>query len=151
MRYRWTGLGTPFGSLSWEKKDDDKEIARRVISLLEDRRLLYRPLEVPSEGIDSASRTRDALTALIANGEISDGLAQQLKLLRSYFREFMETREDGGHYYSPGEDPFSVALRELRGRVGTIVGDLSARFGLDVEPDLASIVPLGEGAFFRES
>ena len=152
MRYRLTGLGTPFGSLSWERKDDDREIARRVISLLEDRRVLYEDIawETPGECLHSAERTRHDLTALIANGDISDGLAQQVKLLRSYFRTFMSHRHDlhhmGGHGY--GADPFSVALGELRAKVGTVIGDLAARFDLEVEPDLASIIPVDEGGFF---
>lgn len=154
MRYRLTGVGTPFGSLSFEKKDDDREIARRVISLLEDRRVLYEDMawEVPSECIHSAERTREELTALIANANISDGLSQQVKLLRSYFRTFMSHRHahhrPGGYGY--GADPFSVALGELRAKVGQVVGDLAARFDLEVEPELATIVPVDEEGFFEQ-
>ncbi|WP_203566851.1 DUF6650 family protein [Aestuariimicrobium ganziense] len=150
MRYRWTGLGTPFGSLQWERKDDDEVIARRVISLLEDRRLLFVDFywETPSDCIVSAGAVRDKLSEMITNPDISTGLAQQLKLLRSYFRTFMETRDDHGRRYHMGHEPFSVALGELRAKVGQLVGDLAARFELDVEPDLASIVPTEEGGFF---
>lgn len=152
MRYQWTGLGTPFGSLQWEKKDDDKEIARRVISLLEDRRLLYVDFdwEVASECIRSAEQVRRELTTFIASPDISPGMAQQLKLMRSYFRTFMDTRDDHGRHYHMGREPFSVALGELRAKVGQLVGDMAARFDLDVEPDLASIIPVDDGGFFAQ-
>lgn len=150
MRFRWTGLGTPFGSLQWEPKDDDKEISRRVISLLEDRRLLYIDFywEIPHECITSASRIREELTGLMANPDISPAHAQQLKLLRSYFRTFMDTRDDHGRRYHMGHEPFSVALGELRAKVGQVIGDLAARFDLELEPDLATIVPIDAGGFF---
>ena len=156
MRYRLTGIGTPFGSLSWERKVDDHEIARQVVSLLEDRRMLYvdTAWEMPHECVQSASYTRDALTHLIANNDISDGLAQQIKLLRSCFRTFMDTREQHsrgyGYGYGYGADPFSVALGVLRAKVGLIVGDLAARFDLDVEPDLAAIIPVDSGGFLEQ-
>lgn len=150
MRFRLTGLGTPFGSLQWEKKDDDREIARRVISLLEDRRLLYRDFfwEVPHECIESARQTRESLTALIASPDISPGLSLEVKLLRAYFRTFMDTRDDHGRRYHMGSEPISLALGELRAKVGQVVGDLAARFDLEVEDELGSIVPVERGGFF---
>ena len=41
MPYRPTGAGAFGFSLNWEKVPGDKEVARRVILYLEDRRLLF--------------------------------------------------------------------------------------------------------------
>ena len=42
MRYRLTGASGPLGGGQWERKDDDCEIARRVLNLLADRRMLWK-------------------------------------------------------------------------------------------------------------
>lgn len=151
-RFRLTGLGTPFGSIQWDMQPDDRERARQVIGLLEDRRLLYvdTAWEIPSECIHSADRTRHDLSAILNTPGIGAALAAQVKLLRSYFRTFMtDARELDGARYRMGADPLSVALGELRAKVGLIVGDLATRFDLAIEEELASIVPLDEGGFFE--
>lgn len=169
MRYRLTGVGTPFVSLSFGNKDDDKEIARRAISMLEDRRILFADASWVSRGycLGSAELARDQLTELIANPDISEGLARQLKLVRSYLRTFMTDAiwprhlgrfgcaghrragsGDDAHRYVA--DQLSVALGELRAKVGLVVGDLAVRFDLDVEPELATIIPVEDGGFFEQ-
>lgn len=152
-RFRLTGLGTPFGSIQWDMQPDDRERARQVIGLLEDRRLLYvdTAWEIPSECIHSADRTRHDLSAILNTPGIGAALAVQVKLLRSYFRTFMtDAREmDGARHYRMGADPLSVALGELRAKVGLVVGDLATRFDLAIEEELASIVPVDEGGFFE--
>ena len=41
MAYRATGVGGFGFSVNWEKVPGDKEVARRVVTFLEDRRLLF--------------------------------------------------------------------------------------------------------------
>lgn len=151
-RFRLTGLGTPFGSIQWDMQPHDRERARQVIGLLEDRRLLYvdTAWEIPSECIHSADRTRHDLSAILGTPGIGAALATQVKLLRSYFRTFMtDARQLDGARYRMGADPLSVALGELRAKVGLVVGDLATRFDLAIEEELASIVPVDEGGFFE--
>ncbi len=42
---RLTGFSTPIGGLSWQPATLDVEVARRVLIFLEDRKVLYDPLE----------------------------------------------------------------------------------------------------------
>lgn len=152
MRYRMTGVGTAVASTQWERKDDDKEIARRVLNLLEDRRLLWIDLrwEVPSDCAYSADHTRKELAKHLDNPEISEGLTRDLKALQGLFRDFMtkcDRRPPHHHYY--GADEVSVAIGELRTQVGIIVGALAATYDLEVSDELASIVPDADGWFFE--
>lgn len=122
------------------------------MGLLEDRRILYvdTAWEVESECIHSAERIRHDLTAILNTPGISRGLAEEVKLLRSYFRTFMtDARLADGRRFYHGADPLSVALGELRAKVGLIVGDLVTRFDLALEDELSSIVPVDEGGFFE--
>lgn len=151
-RFRLTGLGTPFGSLQWDLQPDDRERARQVINLLEDRRILYEDTawELPSECIHSADRIRHDLTAILNEPGIGPVFADQVKRLRTYFRTFMtDARHLDGGRYRMGADPLSVALGELRAKVGLVVGDLATRFDLPIDGELASIVPVDEGGFFE--
>jgi hypothetical protein len=154
-RYRFTGAGTAGFSAQWERKDDDREIARRVLNLLSDRRLLWIDLryEVPEECIQSASVTRDRLSELMNHPEIGAGLEQQLKAMQRALRDFMTSsrryHDDWPRWSTIGPDEFSVALGELRAIVGLTVGTLAAEYDLEVADELATIVP-DEAAWFFE-
>lgn len=152
-RFRMTGAGAFGTSAQWERKDDDREIARRALNILEDRRLLWMDMrwEVPSDCASSASKVRDQLTDLLNNPEIGDGLARQLKAMQRLFRDFMNAcaRDGMPEPRSWGPDTFSVALGELRTKVGFHVGELAARYDLDVSDELSRIVPDEDGWFFE--
>jgi hypothetical protein len=156
-RYRITGLSA-WGT-QWERKDDDKEIARRVLNLLQDRRMLWEDfsLEIMEHCGRSADHARRELGVLIDNPEIGDELAAQVRALQGLFRNFM--REigpyDSEHHWGTrgwrphGIDPLSMALGRLRGLAGAHIGQLAAQYDLDVSPELASIVPDEDGWFFE--
>ena len=91
-RYRWTGISAPFGGLQWERKDDDREIARRVLNLLSDRRMLWKDfsLEIEEHCVTSANKIRDQLGEQMNNPEIGTDLARRLQLLQRLFRDFVD-------------------------------------------------------------
>ena len=63
-RYRMTGGSVgPFGGGQWERKDDDREIARRVLNLLVDRRMLWKDfsVEIEEHCVQSANLARQEL------------------------------------------------------------------------------------------
>lgn len=153
VRYRLTGI-SPWG-VQVEKKDDQREIARRVLNLLADRRMLWRDfsLEIEEHCVRSASETRGRLGTLLDNPEIGDELSRRVKALQAAFRSFMgevgpydDMRGYRGGSY--GTDPLSVALGQLRGVVGVLVGELASTYGLEVCDELATIVPDLDGWFF---
>jgi hypothetical protein len=153
VRYRLTGISN-WGA-QWEKKDDDRELARRVLNLLADRRMLWRDytLEVEEHCVQSAAETRRRLGAVLDSPEITDQLNQRVRALQAAFRAFMDEvgpQDDlhGHHRGGYGTDPLSVALGCLRGVVGLLVGELASVYGLEITDDLALIVPDLDGWFF---
>ena len=146
-----TGISTPFGGVQWEVRDGDREIARRVVSILEDRRMLWvdHAYEVPSECAYSASKTRDALTEQIATKGIGTELSALLKEMRRLFANFMTVapRARLDRHAPYGADPFSAALGALRAAIGERLAVLVATCKLDVDDELKAIIP-DSGAWF---
>jgi hypothetical protein len=155
-RYRITGGSTPFGGTQWERKDDDREIARRVLNLLGDRRMLWKDfsLELEEHCVGSADHARKELAKHLDNPEIGPEMIRHVQLLQCLFRDFMdEVGPSGGdwdrHYRLMGTDPLSMALGRLRALAGVQIGELAAEYELDVSEELASIVPDQAGWFFE--
>jgi hypothetical protein len=156
-RYRLTGASLSSVGAQWERKDDDREIARRVLNLLTDRRMLWKDfsLEIEEHCVTSANRTREQIGVHLDNPEIGTELAWRLQLLQRLFRDFVDQVGPAGGDWdrrrSPmGTDPLSMALGRLRGLVGVQVGELAANYDLDVSEELATIVPDQAGWFFEQ-
>lgn len=153
VRYRLSGISPT--SLQWERKDDDREIVRRLFNHLDDRRVLWKDfsLEIEEHCYRSADIARRQIGELLDNPEVSDGLAARLKAIQAAFREFMDDAGDDRHlgrrFSGMGTDRLSVALGFLRGVVGVQLGDLAALYDVEVSGDLATIVPDGSGWFFE--
>jgi hypothetical protein len=141
---RMTGFSSPIFGVSWQPPTPDVTIARRMIAFLEDRRVLYEPYEVkvPHLCISSITGIRDFLTELIADHAGSKDLEISLRSMRAACRKFMAIVSS-----IPPSDitmnnrDFNQALGELRGVIGIHVGLLAMKYRLDVEDDLASILP----------
>lgn len=154
MRYRLTGASSPLGGGEWERKDDDREIARRVMNLLGDRRMLWKDfsMEIEEHCVTAANTVRAGIGSHLDNPEISSELARQLRLLQRLFRDFVDEvgpAGEGGHVRYYATDPLSIALGRLRGLVGIQVGELAAKYELEVSDELATIVPDQAGWFFE--
>lgn len=147
---RLTGISTPVFGISWNPPESDLAIARRVLRYLEDRRVLYVPheLELPEHCVHSVLEIRHYLTHEL--GSLQDGpLSQALSAMRAACRKFLDTVQvddhriiqhgfDNGHYASW---VFLSAIGELRGVFGVHIAALASAHGLDVERQLAAIIP----------
>lgn len=113
-------------------------------------------MEIEEHCVASANKVRDALGVHLDNPEIGPDLTRRLRLLQRLFRAFVDEvgpaggdgwfdRRHGGY----GTDVLSMALGRLRGLVGVQVGELAALYELDVDDDLATIVPDQAGWFFE--
>lgn len=152
MKFRPTGIATPWFGVQWELKDGDKAIAKQLVSFLEDRRLLFgdRHCEDELHCVKSALAIRGYLTDQIMNSGAGSPLITIMKALRGACRKFLDSagpdaREfrNGGRYY--GEtDPFSLALGDLRTAFGYQLAVLLDRYGIEIEEDLASILPAAD-------
>ena len=154
LAHRLTGFSIPIFGVQWNPPADEQDIVRRLLRALEDRRVLYVPyhLEVPNEVTTSVLRIRDILTATsqeLPNGSAAVGSVRAMRAacrrfldeprveyrnLHPHFRSSWETRDEFG----PG---FFTALGELRATFGTHIAALACQYGIDVEEELAEILP----------
>ena len=148
---RVTGLSCPVFGVSWNPPEAEVTRARRVITFLEDRRVLYVPseMELPDHCVRSALEIRAFLTNEIGRSGAESELTQSLRAMRGACRKFLNAvgPEDGeiarfgahpGHWASW---EFNGALGELRGVVGLHVACIASAYGLGVESNLARILP----------
>lgn len=158
---RLNGISTPFGGLSWVPPVVDVEVARSVIVLLEPRRVLFGTYsnEVPDQCVLSVLEIRNELTRVLQLGGIADELAGPVRLMRGYCNRFL-TRVDATEASIPNEDHdrhlfrhahwamhdywFGEALGELRAGIGLQAGIIAARYKIDVEDDLAGMIPAAD-------
>lgn len=150
---RLTGISTPVFGISWQPPEADIDAAARIVAFLEDRRVLYVPseVEVPAHCVASLLEIRAFLTAEIGKGRLGQPLEESLRAMRVSCRRFLDVAEaaDGRygwdvHAYRPGHSAqwdFDSALGQLRGVFGIHIARIAAAYGLDVEDDLATILP----------
>ena len=86
-----TGFSSPLFGVSWQPPTPDVTIARRMITFLEDRRVLYEPyeVEVPENCIGSIMRIRDYLTSLLGEQAMGKDLTDSFRNMRAACRKFM--------------------------------------------------------------
>lgn len=148
---RITGLSVPIFGVQWNPPETERVAARRLFAFLEDRRVLFvaSEMEVPYHCVESVLRIREFLTGELGRLNEEQKLAQSLRAMRAACRKFLATVEsddrriiqfgsERGHHASW---VFNGALGELRGVFGVHIASIAASHGLDIEGELASIVP----------
>jgi len=148
---RITGISVPVFGIQWNPPEAERAVAKRVLTFLEDRRVLYVPseMEVPQHGVQSVLRIREFLTSELGRLTGDGQLDQSLRAMRAACRKFLDAvgPEDGPvvrhaferHHYACWE--FNQAMGEMRGVFGIYIAILAATYGLDVENGLSVIVP----------
>jgi len=160
---RLTGISFPVFGVSWNPPEPEIEVARRVITFLEDRRVLFVPYqwEVPDYCVESVLEVRRFLTDQLSNLHGKDGIAENLRAMRAACREFLNpsspqhmdpahrprmrrvvpsTRDIWGHG-GPDQWLFWSALGELRSTIGLHLAMIAVKYGLEIEDELATILP----------
>lgn len=148
---RLTGFSTPFGGVSWQPTEPEVTAARRLVSFLEDRRVLYNPgeLETPSHCVHSVIEIRHFLSEEIGKVDSASQFAANLRAMRAACRKFLDhvgTDGEEVHLYANHQGhwaswTFYSAIGEMRGTFGVHLAVIAAQFQLDVEDDLAAILP----------
>lgn len=148
---RITGISVPVFGIEWNPPEAERAIAKRVLTFLEDRRVLYVPseMEIPSYGVHSVIEIRGFLTSELGQLTSEGQLEKCLRGMRAACRKFLDAvgPENGPvvrHAYQQGHYAsweFNQALGEMRGVFGIYIAVLAATHGLNVEPGLAKIVP----------
>lgn len=153
---RITGISAPFGlgGIQWaDPGPSEREQLRRFIVFLEDRRVLYNPafLEVRSQVDQSIHEIRKECTeALRQLGEKAFAVVP-LRAIREACRRFHDDSNLEFRHLDPWprrgdtDAGFFIALGGFRATVGQHVALLAAHYDLDIEGDLAEVLPkLGE-------
>lgn len=150
---RITGISTPVLGLQWNAPVRNAEYARRIISFLEDRRVLYAPWnqEIVAFATGSIEEIRDRLTELLDECGNRPKLAKPLKTMRSACRDFLTaTQEIQGYVvqeavfqekWDPAAKKYFVELSRLRTIFGISIADIVLEFHIEVAEELAAIIP----------
>ncbi|MEW5423267.1 DUF6650 family protein [Amorphus sp. 3PC139-8] len=161
VRSRLNGISLFGFGANWTAPEPEQAVVHRVIRALEDRRVFYVPmhLEVPHQVEDSVQGIRHELTEALKVLPSSSPAAKLFQAMRASCRKFLsgdfpEFRNADYYRHRHGNDPrefdsgFFVALGELRASFGQNIAELSSLYQIDLEPELASILPpeIEEGA-----
>ena len=143
---RVTGVETPVFGISWNPPTLDVEVAERLVTFLEDRRALYNPFdrETLDWVIESILEIRRKLTEYMEQLDRDSPLAKSMAAMRSACRTFLDRVErdaPGSPHWRLYSPHFFLALGELRSIIGIHVAQIAARHGINIEEQLASIVP----------
>lgn len=135
---RVNGVQIPIFGVQWTPAAPERTVVREVLTFFEDRRVLYNPCawELEDEVTDSVLRIRETLTNAIQRlGETSNA-APSMRAMRAACREYLDrSRNRYGHH------DLSIDLGRLRALFGLQIAFLAIQYGIDLEDDLASIVP----------
>lgn len=157
-RYRLTGVSGGAagfsGGVQWDIGLSDRDIVVAVIDDLEDRRMLWETItrERADHCAASASYMRTLISSQLKTPGISPPLKAELKTLRRHFATFMTNMSDAGLDVRGPVNPDSLerVLGWLRSAVGEQLGLLAAQYSIEVDKDLASIIPNQNSWFFEE-
>jgi hypothetical protein len=147
MPYVPTGGGAFGFSLNWEKVPGDEDVARRVVIFLEDRRLLFGERHSKDElhCVHSAIDIRKFLTQELTNAKPGKSLDRSLRAIRAACRNFVEAAGPDArnfrYHHGHQTDRFSLALGELHSLVGLHLAAIANQYGIEIEDDLARILP----------
>jgi hypothetical protein len=148
---RITGVSTPFGGIQWADPGlSDAQIIRQFLLFLEDRRVLYNPysLEVVSEVEYSIHKVREECTKTLQALPPKVFAVTPVRIIRGAGRRFHDDQIecfrsfDGPWNHHEGSPGFFTALGTFRATVGQQVALLAAYYDIDVEGDLASVLPI---------
>ena len=145
MRYRLTGVSLPWFGAQWERIPGDREVAEQIITFLENRRVLFgeRHVEDHDYCLSSVNDIRHFLTAQI-NAARSEDLRASLRAMRAAGRKFVDAAGPDARNFEPGwpsSNAFSLALGDLRTLMGVQIARIATQYDLDIEDDLATILP----------
>ena len=146
---RVAGFSTPVVGESWKLVAKDRDAVRTFLAVLEDRRVLFNPfdLEVEYQVKQSILQIREHYTTAIGALSESSRAIPLLGGIRAACRRFLDEplannrRFHQRDFYGPEGPEFFTALGEFRATVGAHIASLAVLYKLELDPELASIVP----------
>jgi hypothetical protein len=140
-----------FGA-SWKAPEPERVVVRDVITALEDKRALYSQAvwEEPRHVIQSIFKIRDELTNGLKRVGDNSPAKDAFRIRRAACREFLTLTSTQSLQQQKGmmrgnsvweQEQFFVELGKLRSVFGQQLAVLGYLYGIDIEPELASILP----------
>lgn len=159
---RITGFSIPVigGGLQWTPTEPERDTVRKLLMFLEDRRALYidHCLEIEDQVAQSVLQIREELTKTLQALPDDSIAVDSVRAMRAACRKFLtephpEFRNLARHAFPPwermdreGGPGFFVALGQLRAIFGAQIATLAFAYEIDIEPELASILPADGGS-----
>jgi hypothetical protein len=162
---RLSGLSILGFGASWKAPESEREVVRSVLTALEDKRVLYEDydFEIRTHVHQSLINIRAVLTDGIARTSDKSPAAQAFRIMRAACREFLSQPHSDPLFgrtvrrmvipppgdpspivekpFINNEDNFFAALGKLRGIFGQQIADIAYLYRIDLEEQLASILP----------
>lgn len=140
---RLTGFSTPIFGISWDPPESERDIARKLIIYLEDKRVLYYPfdMEDPQYVVSSILEIRKYLTKTLQNLSEDSQLFSHFRSMRSACRKFLDYFDKsklGPRFYYLES---LTKLGELRAIFGFNLAQICVKYGIDINSELATILP----------
>jgi hypothetical protein len=139
-----------FGA-SWKAPEPERVVVRDVITALEDKRALYGQAiwEEPSHVVQSLFKIRDELTSGLKRVGDNSPAKDAFRIMRAACRDFLTLTSAKAQEHNRGmmrdtgyqQEEFFVGLGKLRSVFGQQLAVLGYLYGVDIEADLASILP----------
>jgi len=145
-----TGISCPVFGISCNPTETQRNIARKIIIFLEGRRVLFDAFgsEALCQCIESVTKIKEYLTselpAIDDNSELNTYIRAMRKASNKFLSCFPQDKQDKCRYCKEGTQEywyFVSAIGELRGVFGVMIGQIAKAYGLDVEDELAQIIP----------
>ena len=148
---RLTGISCPVFGVSWNPPESQRKIAQKIIIFLEARRVLYSPYEYETVHpvISSVVEIRNFLTSELPNINEKSELQNYVRAMRNACKRFLDKCRDDDDFRRYATRPgninnwiFTSAIGEMRGVFGIMIGQIASSYGVDIEDDLAQIIPI---------
>ena len=145
-----TGISCPVFGISWNPTETQRSIARRIIIFLEARRVLFGDYgdEALCQCIESVTKIKEYLSselpAIDDGSELNGYVRSMRKACNKFLSCFPRNMQDKCKCCKKGNQEywyFVSTVGELRGVFGIMIGQIAKTYGLDVEDDLARIIP----------
>lgn len=145
-----TGVSIPMFGLSWNPSTLEVDVAEKLVTFLEDRRVLYTfpPFEVFYATVNSVREIRSRLGESLESLKRSSELTILVREMQTACREFLDEVERIDPIDIDGWPPsnierrkdFFASLVKFRRIFASIIAQISTRYGIDLEEDLAKMV-----------
>lgn len=135
---RLNGAQVPVFGVSWTPPEPQRKVVRELMTFHEDRRALYNDyaFEVEQEVVQSVFEIRREINEAIKRLAEDSPAVPALKAMRAACREYLDHSHQFPHRFG-----FMVQLGRLRTLFGLQIAYLAIEYGIDVEDDLATIIP----------